>query len=164
MWEPATLPYTNPNSTVHLPTTGEILACTNVLHESFFDRKLVAINDQIVVKFGRVDNSHEGQALIYLEKYVPDVHAPRLYAMYWDADQFFLVMSKVPGVQLEGLWTSLSDGEKDSVTSELRRMFEELRRVEFPWPDFFGSVDGGGVRHDLFVAVMKMFHKDVNGY
>lgn len=52
---------------------------------------------------GGVDD-WEGQALVYLERYVPEVPAPRLYAMYYDSKQVFLIMQRVPGVPLDSIW------------------------------------------------------------
>ena len=49
-----------------LPTTDEIHACTNVLRETIAS-KIVALNDDIVVKYGGCIETWEGQALVYLE-------------------------------------------------------------------------------------------------
>ncbi|KAK4499339.1 hypothetical protein PRZ48_009852 [Zasmidium cellare] len=155
MWEPVPLPYYANGSTVNLPTPAEIRACTNVLDNHRGVGRVLAVNDQVVVKFGSIA---EGQALIYLERHVPDVPAPRLYAMYYDEGQVFLVMERVKGVQLEGVWEGLSDGEKDSIVEQLRRIFARLRQVECPWPGFLGGVDGGGVRHGLFVDQRRDEH------
>ncbi|QVM08121.1 hypothetical protein D8B26_002817 [Coccidioides posadasii str. Silveira] len=134
MWQPVTLPFKNgslPRPT--LPTPDEIRACTTILWERS-SVKVVAVNDEIVVKFGTSLNAWEGQALVYLERYVPSVPAPRLYAMYRDAKQLFLVMQRAP----------------DDIVTELRKAVDTLRQAKSPWPDFYGSLDGGSVHHYLF--------------
>ncbi|KAL5343488.1 hypothetical protein BJX70DRAFT_408261 [Aspergillus crustosus] len=118
MWEPVTLPFRNDSIPLsQLPSTDEILACTDFLWNAF--HKVVAVNDEIVVKYGGGINPAEGQALIYLERYVPQVPAPRLYAMYRENEQTFLIMQRVPGVQLDKVWSSLTESEKDDIISKL---------------------------------------------
>lgn len=150
MFTPASLPYTSPDCPVPLPTTPEIRTCPNVLHERH-GGCVVAMNDRVVVKFGSTVMEGEGQALIYLERYVPDVPAPQLYSMYRDGNQLFLVMQRISGKRLDLVWDSFTNSEKDLLTEELRRAFVALRAAETPWPkDFFGGSDGGSVRHWLF--------------
>ncbi|KKZ60746.1 hypothetical protein EMCG_04595 [[Emmonsia] crescens] len=152
MWEPVALPFKNDSLPLPtLPTPDEIRACPNILWERFgFASKVVAINDEIVVKFGTSLNASEGQALIYLERHVPTVPAPRLYAMYRDSNQLFLVMQRAPGVPLNSIWPSLTKSEKDGIVAKLRQAFDVLRQAECPWPDFYGSLDSSGVHHYLF--------------
>ena len=151
MWKPVSLPYKTDNVTINIPTTEEIRACSNVLYERH-SASIVAVNDQIVAKFGGPIQEWEGQALIYLERYVPNVPAPRLYAMYHDSEQLFLVMQRMPGERLDRVWPSLTDGEKTSISEQLRRAFDCLRQAECPEPEFFGGLDGGAVHHYLFYS------------
>ncbi|KAJ9250835.1 hypothetical protein DTO207G8_5827 [Paecilomyces variotii] len=154
MWEPVAVPFENSQPLHTLPTTDEIRACTNVLWETSAS-KVVAVNDDIVVKYGDGINVWEGQALVYLERHVPEVPAPRLYAMYHDppdSRQLFLIMQRVPGVQLDKIWPSLAESEKDDIIAKLKLIFDAMRKAECPWPDFFGSLDGGGLPHYLFYS------------
>lgn len=145
------VPFQNSQPLPTLPTTDEIRACTNVLWETMAT-KVVAVSDDIVVKYGGCINTWEGEALVYLERHVPEVPAPRLYAMYSDSQQLFLIMQRVPGVQLDSIWPSLAPSEKDDIIAKLQRIFNTMRGVECPWPDFFGGLDGGGVHHYLFFS------------
>ncbi|KAJ5928251.1 hypothetical protein N7466_007207 [Penicillium verhagenii] len=151
MWEPVAVPFENSQPLPCLPTTDEIRACTNVLWETLCS-KVVAVNDDIVVKYGGIINTWEGQALVYLERHVPEVPAPRLYAMYHDSKQLFLIMQRVPGVQLDSIWPSLADFEKDDIIAKLQVIFDAMRKAECPWPGFFGGLDGNGVHHYLFYS------------
>lgn len=145
------VPFQNSQPLPNLPTTDEIRACTNVLWGTMAS-KIVAPNDDIVVKYGGCINIWAGQALVYLERHVPAVPAPRLYAMYSDSEQVFLIMQRAPGVQLNSIWPSLADSEKDDIIAKLQIIFDAMRRAECPWPDFFGGLDGGGLPHYLFYS------------
>lgn len=148
MWQLVALPFQNDNIPA-LPNVDEIRRCTVILKERS-SSKVIAVSDKIIVKYGGGIEPWEGQALLYLEREVPDVPAPRLYAMYQDAEETFLVMQRIPGVTLDTTWTSLSDCEKDSIADQLRLIFQTLRAVECPWSDFLGGLDGGSVHHYLF--------------
>ncbi|KAK1144925.1 hypothetical protein N8T08_004640 [Aspergillus melleus] len=91
MWEPVALPFQSSHHLPTLPTTDEIRACTNVLSETRAS-KVVAVNNDIVVKYGYRVESWEGQALIYLERHVLEVPAPLLYAMYYDSEQQLILI------------------------------------------------------------------------
>lgn len=151
MWKPVVVPFQNSQPLPDLPTTDEIRACTNVLWETMAS-KIVAVNDDIVVKYGGCINIWEGQALVYLERHVPEVPAPRLYAMYYDSKQLFLIMQRAPGVQLNSIWPLLAHSEKDDIIAKLQLIFDAMRKAKCPRPDFFGGLDGGGVHHYLFYS------------
>lgn len=151
MWMSVDVPFQNSQPLPTLPTTDEICACTNILWETEAS-KIVAVNDDIVVKYGGCVDFWEGQALVYLERHVPEVPAPRLYAMYGDTKQVFLIMQRVPGEQLDSIWPSLAQSEKDDIITKLQSIFDAMRKAECPWPDFFGGLDGGGVYHYLFYS------------
>ncbi|GKZ33981.1 hypothetical protein AbraIFM66950_004112 [Aspergillus brasiliensis] len=152
MWEPVAIPYQSSHTLpTPLPTIDEIRACTNVLGETRAC-KVVAVNNDIVVKYGRRVETWEGQALIYLERHVPEVPAPRLYAMYYDAEQLFLIMQRVHGVPLNSLWPSLAPSEKDEITTKLQHAVDTMRKAECPWPDFYGGLDQGPIHHGLFYS------------
>ncbi|KAJ5919171.1 hypothetical protein N7466_010114 [Penicillium verhagenii] len=152
MWQPVTVPFYHSQPLPTLPTIDEIHACTNILGKTSAT-KVVAVNEDIVVKYGRRVDVWEGQALVYLEQCAPEVPAPRLYAMYYDdSEKFYLIMQRVPGVQLDSVWTSLAESEKDDIVTKLQVIFDTMRKVECPDPNFFGSLDGGSVHNFLFFS------------
>lgn len=151
MWKPVAVPFQNSQPLPILPTTDEIRACTNVLWQTS-SSKIVALNDDIVVKYGGGVDDWEGQALVYLERHVPEVPAPRLYVMYYDSKQLFLIMQRIPGVPLNSIWLSLTQCDKDEIIAKLQLIFDAMRKAECPWPDFFGGLDGSGVHHYLFYS------------
>lgn len=151
MWKSASLPYKSNTNVVTLPTTEEIRACQDVLHERLAS-KVVALNDKVVAEYGFDIDPLEGQALSYLERHVPRIPAPRLYAMYYESDELFVVMQRVPGIRLDRLWASLTDDEKDSIVAQLQHTFARLRQTPCPKPHWFGGLDGGAIRHYLFYS------------
>ncbi|UJO22777.1 uncharacterized protein CLAFUR5_12175 [Fulvia fulva] len=155
MWEPVTLPFTS-DAARSLPTADEIRSCTHILRERpAGTSKVVAVNHDIVVKFGSGVHVREGQTLVYLERFLPNVPAPRLHAMYRDSEDLFLLMERVPGKQLDTMWPSLNESDKDAITNKLCNIFEAMRQAECPWPDFFGGLDGSGVHHYLLYSQKK---------
>ncbi|KAJ5701155.1 phosphotransferase enzyme family protein [Penicillium malachiteum] len=154
MWEPVQIPFINTEPLPPLPTTSEIHACTNILGETTLGQtaatKIVAVNDEIVVKYGTCVETWEGPALLLLERHAPEIPAPRLYKMYQEDQEVFLIMSRIPGVQLDSIWSSLAPSEKDDIINKLREICEKMRKVECPVPNFYGSLDGGGLHTFLF--------------
>ncbi|KAL2842129.1 kinase-like domain-containing protein [Aspergillus pseudodeflectus] len=124
------------------------------MHKYPWDRvyKVGAANDEIVVKYGHGVKEYESQVLIFLERYVPTIPAPRLYAMYRDLDtrEMFLIMQRIPGERLESVWPTLTESEKDDLVVKLRQIFNSLKEVQCAKPDFYGGLDGGFLRHYLF--------------
>ncbi|KAE8417576.1 hypothetical protein BDV36DRAFT_309357 [Aspergillus pseudocaelatus] len=138
MWKPVVVPFQNSHPLPTLPTTHDIRACTNVLWETVAS-KIVAVNDNIVVKYGGCINVWEGQALVYLEQRIPEVPAPRLYAMYYNSKQLFLIMQRVPGVQLNSIWPSLAPSEKNDFIAELQLIFDKIQHGD---EKFLGPFSG----------------------
>ena len=98
MWTPVELPFKSDNSPV-LPTADEIRSCPDVIQRRSA-KKVVALNDKVIAKFGGGIDVAEGQALIFLERHAPGVPAPRLHAMFRDGNEIFLIMERAPGKQL----------------------------------------------------------------
>ncbi|RJE17990.1 hypothetical protein PHISCL_09670 [Aspergillus sclerotialis] len=154
MWKPVSLPYKSDSLPLPaIPTAAEIRACTNVLWDGA--HRIVALNNDVIVKYGGGLGATEGQNLIYLERYVPKVPAPRLYAMFEEDGKTYLIMQRIPGVPLDSIWKSLTDSEKNGITAKLIPVFDAMRKAECPWPDFYGGLDGGKVHHWLFYSQKK---------
>ncbi|KAL4943509.1 hypothetical protein BDV06DRAFT_234606 [Aspergillus oleicola] len=109
-------------------TTDKIRTCSNVLWDGV--HKVVAMNDELVVTFGTCVRIPEGQTLIHLERHAPEV---------W----------------LDGIWLSLTESEKDDITTMLKHTFDTMRQAECPRFDFYGGLDGGSLPHYLFYSQKK---------
>lgn len=151
MWKPVSLPYTACHGVLPttLPTVDEIRASTGVIYQRT-GQTVVAVSPDVFVKYGQSTQEREGQTLLYLERYLPKIPAPRLYAMYYDSGDLFIVMQRLPGVRLDTIWGDLLDEGKALLTAELRTIFDDMRSAHCPWLSFFGSVGGGPVPHPLF--------------
>ncbi|KAH6951656.1 hypothetical protein HG530_014985 [Fusarium avenaceum] len=114
---------------------------------------VIVVRGTYVVKYGRRVKEYEGNALLFVEKYL-QIGAPRLYAMYRDEPSgcLYLVMEHLPGVNLESVWPHLSNKSKSSVTMQLKDMFDQMRALEPP-KDFIGGIDGGTLRDAPFSMV-----------
>ncbi|KAG9253650.1 uncharacterized protein F5Z01DRAFT_657856 [Emericellopsis atlantica] len=84
---------------------------------------------------------------------LPDGPAPVLYAMNREGDRLFLVMEYVQGQQLDQVWSDLSEAQKLSITSQLRRATDNMRGLLSP--GYFGGMVGGPVPHRFFFSAKK---------
>lgn len=153
-WTPVTLPYRRTGSELQatLPTAAEIRSSQGKKYKSA-QRTIVVTSPGIIVKYGRFVREREGQALLFLEHI--DVPTPRLYAMFKDDGETFLVMEYFEGDSLETLWEDLTDEHKDEIMNELRSIFIRLRKVPCPWPFKFCGIDGRAMPHHLFYSPTK---------
>lgn len=153
MWTPVRLPYFKPADRLpaKLPTASEIRASPAIIKQRT-GQAVVAASPQVLVKYGRGTAQREGQALLYLEDCIPSVPAPRLYAMFEDSKDLFIIMERIPGTDLESVWDDLSEERKSVLMQDLRTTFTEMRKAVCPWPNHFGAVDGGPVPDPLFYS------------
>lgn len=70
--------------------------------------------------------------------------------MFRDEGELFLVMQRMPGLSLDQVWADLDNEVKSNITAELRTIFDDIRLLNCPWPDFFGAAGGGPVPYFLF--------------
>lgn len=152
-WTPATLPFRCSADLLPatFPSASEIRSSLAIIKQRT-GQTVVAIGSEFIVKYGRSTPEREGQTLLFLESCVPTVPAPRLYGMFYDQDELFIVMQRVPGVPLDSLWADLAEFEKYSLTAKLRSVFDQMRSIPCPSPAFFGSVDYGPVPDHLFYS------------
>lgn len=145
------LPYIrNPEGLpVKLPPTKQIREAANIVSQRT-GQTIVTIGTELFVKYGRATSEREGQTLLYIEEKLPKLPVPRLYAMYYDHDDLFIVMERIRGPSLDTVWSGLSDDDKQSITRSLRETFDEMRRLSCPSPTVFGSVNGHSIPYHLF--------------
>jgi hypothetical protein len=110
--------------------------------------RVVLVKGSFVVKYGTLVTGNEGHALLFLEKH-PFIPAPRLYAMYREDNRLYIIMSLMPGRQLELVWDDLSEDEKLHIVKQLRSIWDYIRSL--PSPSLFSSITGGPLRHRFFL-------------
>lgn len=151
-WTPTPLPYLAEGLPFVLPTADEIRESSAIIKQRTGET-IAAVTPQIVVKFGVSTTASEGQALLFLEQCVPDIPAPRLYALYHDSQDTFIVMERISGVTLDTLWDQLSDDEKDTTCEDLRRVVDIMRSTA--GPDCFSAIGDGPMGHLFFWSPEK---------
>ncbi|KAH6645375.1 kinase-like domain-containing protein [Truncatella angustata] len=85
----------------------------------------------LVVKYGGNVTIAEAQTQVMVyERLNGQVPVPEVYGWAKDGDQRFIYMSLVEGDQLNTRWSDLSEGERQAVCQELRKMVEAWKAVE----------------------------------
>ncbi|KAL6240225.1 hypothetical protein RBB50_012885 [Rhinocladiella similis] len=132
-----------------LPTSSQIRESPTIIHgvDPYADKRVVIVGPY-VVKYGKGVSLLEGQNLLFIEENFPQVPAPKLYAMWRDAEEVFLVMEQIQGQTLDTLWPTLGDEDKVIILNKLRDIFESLHSP--PGQGFFGSVLKGPIPYHLF--------------
>jgi len=134
-----------------LPTTSEILASNDIIKgiEAWATRKVVGVGEHFIVKYSPSNDQIEGENLLFLERNNLRGFAPRLYAMWKEADgTIFLVMERIRGDTLESLWPTLQESDKDRILAKTRAILIQIRAT--PHRGFFGSVNKSHMPHHLF--------------
>ncbi|KAI0411102.1 phosphotransferase family protein [Xylaria grammica] len=132
-----------------LPTLNEIERASVSLpsiRNPDLDR-IVLAKGRFVVKYGVHVSENEGHALLFLQNHA-FIPSPKLYAMYREANKLYLVMSRMPGIQLSSVWDDLSEEEKLDILVQLRATWDYMRSI--PSPPTFSGLDGGPLRHRFF--------------
>ncbi|KAL2434147.1 hypothetical protein ABEF95_014749 [Exophiala dermatitidis] len=151
MWTPPALPYfVDPAQLpAPLPTTQDIRACGTILNERTA-QKVKAVGDHFVVKYGPGTEIREGNNLIFIQHQLPSLPVPRVWAMYEEDGEVFIIMDYCQGTTLQETWPTLDADEKTSITQQLRSIVDQLRALPPPEPPFYGSFDRGPVPYFLF--------------
>lgn len=151
MWTPPKLPYyvAADQLPAPLPTTQEIRACSTILHQ----RSTVtvkAIGTHFVVKYGPGTKIREGNNLNYLHQHLSGLPIPRLWAMYNEDEDVFIVMEFFDGNTLQDIWPSLQPPDKSAIAKQIRSIMDQLRALRPPESPFYGSLECGPVPYFLF--------------
>lgn len=127
-----------------LPTDAEIETAPDISME-YGGRRIVAVGQHFVVKFGLGVNLIEGENMLFVRENT-NLRVPRVYALYTspESGKNFIVMERIIGQTLLSAWAELAHSEKKSISGALQRYFDELRQL--PSPKYFGSF---GKRHPL---------------
>jgi hypothetical protein len=131
-----------------LPTGTEIENAPDISME-YGGRRIVAVGQHFVVKFGLGVNLIEGENMLFVRENT-DTPVPRVYALYSDPEtgKNFIVMERILGQTLLSAWPQLTTLEKQDILSDLRRYFDDLRQL--PSPKYFGSLDKRRLLDEIF--------------
>ncbi|KAE8323079.1 hypothetical protein BDV39DRAFT_196188 [Aspergillus sergii] len=131
------LPYFATDLPCPLPTDSETNDSTAIFPK-YMGRRVVAVGQHYVIKFGKQVNLLEGENMFVSEN--TNILVPRVYALYSDSARGvnYIIMERIPGESLLSMWPQLSPSEKDFVLSTLCNYFTELWQV--PSPNSYGSL------------------------
>ena len=154
MWTPPKLPYhvASDQLRAQVPSTQEIRMSKTVLSQRSA-QVVKVIGEEFVVKYGRGTNIQEGFNLIFLHEHVPSLPIPRLWAMYEEDEDIFIVMEFIKRDTLQDIWSSLQIFDKSAITKHLRSIMDALRVITPPDPPFYGSLDHGSLPYFLFYTM-----------
>jgi aminoglycoside phosphotransferase (APT) family kinase protein len=151
MWKPPKLPYyVAPDQLpAPLPTTQEIRASSTILHQRS-TQTVKAMGVHFVVKYGPGTKIREGNNLIFLHQHLSSLPIPRLWAMYEEDEDVFIIMEHFEGDTLQDIWPSLQASDKSAITKQLRSIMDQLRALKPPESSFYGSLERGPIPYFLF--------------
>ncbi|KAE8348077.1 hypothetical protein BDV28DRAFT_144391 [Aspergillus coremiiformis] len=143
-----TLPYYAADIPCPLPTDTEIDKAPDISLE-YGGRRVVAIGQHLVVKFGKGVNLTEGENKLFIHENT-NIRVPKVYALYSNpsTDKNYIIMEKVPGQTLQSLWPQLSPSEMESIVAILHEYFSELRKLTPP--SYYGSLGNRCLLDEIF--------------
>jgi hypothetical protein len=122
--DPQTLPHP-------LPTLDEIESSENILNEAGGSK--VVVVGPYVVKFGPQVDLAEGENMLFVAHNTP-VLVPLVYALFKDSQEenSYIIMERIMANTLQSEWPSLSNKQKEAITSKLGSLLKELRSLPSP--------------------------------
>ncbi|KAM5432816.1 hypothetical protein MferCBS31731_007342 [Microsporum ferrugineum] len=121
---------------------------------------VVKCSDDIVAKLIMGNDEYtEYTILQYLERWMPDIPAPRPHGLIAFAPFRVVFMSYVPGMTLTKAWPNLTHEDKLSIQRQLDAIFRRLRTIRQDDGHPLGGISGEGVK-DMNVNECSTF-KDI---
>ncbi|KAL2138109.1 hypothetical protein VTI28DRAFT_7466 [Corynascus sepedonium] len=164
MPSPHSIPYFAPAERLPapLPSIEEIEAGQEMGPEKCIaGQRVVRVGQHFVVKHGWWVRPVEGLNMLYVSDHTT-VAVPHVYAIYQQEDAkgrrcTYIVMEYVDGRPLNECWSSLGSEVKETISSQLRGVLDQLRKLPPPSSDeddddapVFKSVDNGPLHDGLF--------------
>ncbi|RMY58962.1 hypothetical protein D0865_02330 [Hortaea werneckii] len=128
------LPYYAPDLPGALPTEEEIESGSDLREYCFKGRRVVAVREHYIVKYGLDVNLLKGDNMIFVRE-TTNIRAPRVYALY------YIVMERIRGESLQSQWPLLQGTDKQCIIKDLQSYFMDLRKLTPPNPSYYGSLD-----------------------
>ncbi|KAH7386888.1 kinase-like domain-containing protein [Phaeosphaeria sp. MPI-PUGE-AT-0046c] len=131
-----------------LPSVEQIESASEIFGDTT-GRKVVGVGIHFIVKYGVQVDPLEGRTMIYLGQST-HVPVPRVYALFQspEKDVTYIIMERIRGWNLNSRWPRMDQASKEIVSTKLRNVFEEMRKLETPGG--YCSVGHGGLPDGLF--------------
>jgi aminoglycoside phosphotransferase (APT) family kinase protein len=114
-----------------IPTLNDIESSEELLYEAG-GSKVVGIGPY-VVKFGPQVDLAEGENMLFVA-HTTSVPVPLVYALFRNThgDKSYIIMARITGNTLKSEWPSLSNIQKEVITTKLASFLKELRSIPSP--------------------------------
>ncbi|KAI6859630.1 hypothetical protein KC338_g2617 [Hortaea werneckii] len=145
------LPYYAPDLPSTLPTEAEIEDASDLREYCFKGRRVVAVREHYIVKYGLDVDHLEGDNMIFVREST-NVRVPRVYALYTNqtTGNKYIVMERIRSASLQSQWPLLQEKHKQAIIKELQSYFIDLRKLTPPNPSYYGSLDRRPVQDMVF--------------
>jgi hypothetical protein len=110
--------------------------------ETYWDPPPVLFHERnLWVKWGPEARLSEAQCLYIVRKFLPEMFSvPEIYGWRTDSEEIFIYCEWLRGQTLEQAWDKMKVGDRLGISHELRRAFENLRRLcQDPQEQFVGK-------------------------
>jgi aminoglycoside phosphotransferase (APT) family kinase protein len=97
--------------------------------EPLLAKKVVALGDDVVIKFGKTIDPTELHIMQYLTMNCPAVRCPKPLGFVVLGKVRYLFMTRVQGSTLHSLWPSLMVQQRDGVRNSLEEMLSAMRSL-----------------------------------
>lgn len=123
----------------------------------------VPISRHLIVKLGPLVHLTEAATMRFVTKNTA-LPVPKVYCAFVRKSRAYVVMERIQGESLSRVWGSLSKESRHRITSQLQRMFDELRRLQPPKRSGVESCIGGSlhdsrITHSLPRITHSLSHK-----
>lgn len=122
------------------------LALQTMAHFYQADGFVQPISPNLIVKTGRWIHLTEAATMQFIAAST-SIPVPLVHCSFVHNNQAYIVMERIQGVELAKKWATLSETDRETVISQLRRMFTELRSLTAA-PDMQVKSCGGGSLYD----------------
>lgn len=114
-----------------IPTLDEIESSEDILNEAGGSK--VVVVGPYVVKFGLQVELAEGENMLFVA-HNTSVPVPLVYALFRDSQnqKSYIVMERIMANTLQSEWPSLSNRQREAITSKIRLLLKELRSLPSP--------------------------------
>jgi aminoglycoside phosphotransferase (APT) family kinase protein len=132
-----------------LPTLEEIHATPTLPTDFLSHTNIAIIRKTFLAKYSPHASENEGFTLLFLERFT-NIPAPKLYAMFRDGDNLYLVMELRPGIELKKIWAELGEREKGMIVKQLRKIVDEIKSVPRGTGGMYSNMMDGALPIRLF--------------
>ena len=100
---------------------------------------MVIVREDFIVKFGSEVKLEEGVNTTFVQQ-ATKVPVPAIYAMFHKNGESFIIMERIRGEPLGGVWYSLDNKKKKHVLEQVGNHMTKLRSI--PSQGYYGGVLG----------------------